>query len=135
MHRKSLLAGFVAGAATVVVAMILSSAGRTMPRAMAQNADPRVVRPGGEAPTQGQAQGAGVVGGGAVAGGAVAGPAAAPGAAAASPRYQISAWAQSGGPGGGAARGAFVIDLQNGRIWELDSSQGKLKPVGQVDSR
>jgi hypothetical protein len=135
MHRKSLLAGFVAGAATVVGAMmILSSAGRTLPRAMAQNAPPRVERPGGEAPPQGpsprvlvdvvksevgqgQPQGAGVTG---------AGP------AAASPRYQISAWAQSGGPNWGGGYGAFVIDMQNGRIWELDMSRGKLRSVGQV---
>jgi hypothetical protein len=137
MHRKSLLAGFVAGAATVVGAlMILSSAGRTVPRAMAQTAQPRVERPGGEAPPQetsprvlvnvvksevgqGQPQGTGVTG---------AGPAV---PAAASPRYQISAWAQSGG-GGGGAHGAFVIDMQNGRIWELDIPQGNLRPVGQV---
>src|SRR4051812_17559125 len=103
MPRKNLLAGFVAGAATVVVAMmILSSAGRTMPRVMAQAVQPRDERPVASA--------------------------------AASPRYQISAWGQSGGPGWVGARGAFVIDTQSGQIWELDVPQGRLRPFAKVEA-
>jgi hypothetical protein len=56
--------------------------------------------------------------------------------AAASPRYQISAWAQLAeyGQGAGssrAARGAFIIDTWSGLVWELDEF-GKMKRIAKV---
>jgi uncharacterized PurR-regulated membrane protein YhhQ (DUF165 family) len=47
-------------------------------------------------------------------------------APAASPRYQISAWANSGG------HGAFVINAQTGDIWQYDRPNAPLRRVGKV---
>jgi len=128
MHRKSLLAGFVAGAATVVAMMILSSAGRTMPRAMAQVAQPQAERPGvlvdvvkaevgqGQPPDLSKATGV------MTQGGSPAVP------AAGSPRYQISA------VGSVSAPGALIIDTQTGVIWRYINEGTPLRKVAKVPS-
>jgi hypothetical protein len=145
MARRNLFVGFGAGVLAGGVATIILMGGRTSPRAMAQdvqpprilvparepapNVPPPAPAPAGEPapalvpPPQAQP---------------IPAEAVPPPPPAATQRYQISAWAQSGtvGPGGGpgGSHGAYVIDTQSGEVWQIDGQQrpGKISRVGKV---
>jgi len=46
-------------------------------------------------------------------------------------RYQLSSWAHAGASNGsGAMHGAFILDTQTGKVWQIRA--GGPEPVGQV---
>jgi len=45
----------------------------------------------------------------------------------ATPRYQISTLAHSGGPGENAGHGAYILDVLSGEVWQIE---GNRRPRG-----
>ncbi len=45
--------------------------------------------------------------------------------------FQVSAWSHAGSPGNGPMRGAYIIDSETGRVWEIINDH-EPKEIGSV---